>query len=211
MARTSIATDNFNRASLGSDWAQLNSATSDVTINSSIRIAGTSDQPVSGAAAARWVGAGTFADDQYSSIEIIGLGHWTNQYHVGVIVRASADTGTGRDFYGASVEYDASSSPYPTRLYKIVNGTYTSIYSALVAWADGDKIELEVEGSELRVCKNGTPLGGSFTQTDTSLTTGAPGVCVSGAGVAYGDNWEGGNMGGGFQSAWAVNSNQVIQ
>lgn len=195
MARSSIATDNFNRASLGTDWAQLNAVTGgSISINSSIRAAPGADQPPSTASTARWVGAGTFSDDQYSSLVLIGVGYWTADYNCGVVVRAGSGTDGSRSYYGASVEYTDSGSQN-TRLFKVVSGTYTSIYAAGVSWTDGDRIELEAEGTTLRVCKNGTPLGGSFTQTDSSLTTGLPGIVIGGVSVAYGDDWEGGNIG----------------
>ena len=196
MARTTVATDNFNRASLGTDWAQLNAANNTVTINSSIRIApsGTGSVALGLEAAARWVGAGTFNADQYSSLQIVNVDFQTASYNIGVICRASSDTNTARDYYGASIALDGSST-YTTTLYKVVNGTYTSLYSAAQAWSVNDYLSLEVEGTTLRLCRNGTPLGGSFTLTDSSISAvGAPGVTISGTTVAFGDNWEGGNL-----------------
>lgn len=197
MARTSIATDNFNRASLGSDWAQLNTSNiGDVQIDSSIRIKGEySTQPTDQQTAARWVGAGSFTDDQYSQLKLLNpLDFAGSTQRAGVIVRASSDTGNNRDYYEAYIASDSASTP-TTYLAKWVNGTRTGLYSAAQTWAVNDTISLEVEGTTLRVCRNGTPLGGSWTVTDSSITTGLPGVTLAGGANCLGDDWEGGNMG----------------
>jgi len=195
MARTLIASDDFNRAgpSLGSNWANLNTLSrGDVLINSSTRAAGEYSGSAGEFPAARWVGAGTFTDDQYSSITMLNcIGAGSSAYIIGVIVRASADTYTARDYYEASVQVDPA-NPLTTTLKKWVNGTATVLHSATVTWANNDVLSLEAEGTTLRVCKNGTPLGGSFTQTDSSLTTGKPGITL--AASIYGDDWEGGNV-----------------
>jgi hypothetical protein len=194
VARTSIATDNFNRASLDANWAQLNSFWGSIGITASTRVYGSVDRTPGDGAAARWVGAGTFTDDQYSSLVVGALTWLTTSYNIGVICRASADTDGTRDYYGASVCMDAAGPTYTTVLYKVVNGTITTLHSAAATWAVSDRIELEVEGTTLRVCKNGTALGGSFTQTDSSLSTGAPGVALGGGTTIYGDDWEAGTI-----------------
>ncbi len=198
MARTSVATDNFNRASLGADWAQLDNGYGNVVTNSSLYVASDSgaDGGLNRMGTARWVGAGTFTDDQYSSLKLVEpLGFVGGTARAGVIVRASADTGANRDYYEAYVQSDSSTTP-TTVFAKQVNGTRTLLHSAAVSWAVNDRLELEAEGTTIRVCKNGTPLGGSFTQTDSSITTGLPGVAMGTSGNR-GDDWEGGNLGSG--------------
>lgn len=191
MARTLIASDNFNRASLGADWGMVNTVRGNVVIDSSTRVWGEyaaigDDHPT-----ARWVGAGTFSDDQYSSAVIIDSTPPGSTYRFGVVVRASADTNGTRDYYEAYVAL--ITSLVTTHLTKVVNGTKTDIYvSSSPTWADNDRIELEVQGTTLRVCKNGTPLGGSFTATDSSITTGKPGLSVTNQ--MYLDDWEGGDV-----------------
>lgn len=191
MARTLVASDNFNRASLGADWAMVNTIRGNVVIDSSTRVWGEyaaigDDHPT-----ARWVGAGTFSDDQYSSAVIIDSTPPGSTYRFGVVVRASADTNGTRDYYEAYVAL--ITGLVTTHLTKVVNGTKTDIYvSSSPTWADNDRIELEVQGTTLRVCKNGTPLGGSFTATDSSITTGKPGLSVTNQ--MYLDDWEGGDM-----------------
>jgi len=197
MPRSQVASDNFNRESLGTtDWTQLNSGFCLMQIRSSTLLETSHEQSLDGAGAARWVGAGTFSNDQYAELKINTLPALTTNSFIGVICRASADTDANRDYYFAVVSSDGSGPNYTTVLGKVVNGTRTTLYSATNAWAVNDLISLEVEGSTLRLCKNGTALGGSFTQTDTALTTGKPGI--TGSGVATtgpsGDDWTAGDM-----------------
>lgn len=199
MARTLVASDNFNRAALGADWAQVCTTRGNIVINTSTRVWGEyaaigDDHPT-----AKWVGAGTFTDDQYSSAVLLDSTPTGSTYRFGVIVRASAGTNSTRDYYEAYVAL--ITGLVTTHLVKFVDGVATYIHtSSSPTWADNDRIELEVQGNTLRVCKNGTPLGGSFTYTDTTapLTTGLPGISVTNQ--MYLDDWEGGSIGGGGSS-----------
>lgn len=199
MPRAQVATDDFNRADsgdLGADWSNLNPgwATADIVTNT-CRGADTSQDQ-----AARWNGAGTFADDQYSKIAISGLAFENGSFRGGVAARASADIDGGRDFYVLYVAYDAAGPNYTTVLGRVVNGTLTTLNSASRAWANGDTVELEVttlDANTVRlVCyKNGV----SFVTVDDTnaarLTTGKPGLYVQGnATQPILDNWEGGNF-----------------
>lgn len=193
MSRNLIASDNFNRAdgSPGSDWQQLNPYWGSVSISSN-QITGSvghaTERPCM-----RWVGGGTFNADQYASLRISqSLPYQSSNYGLGVIARASGDINGARDFYFAIVLADSPGPNYTTQLGKVVNGTVTVLHSAAIAWSLNDRIELEVEGTTLRLCKNGVPLGGSFTQTDTSLSSGQPGVVINE--LLLGDDWEAGNM-----------------
>lgn len=208
MARVTIATDNFNRAALGSNWQQLNPIQGNIAIQASTLIVAPNANPDDARQAARFNGttspgtgqvineSGVFTDDQYAKVKIALLQEFDADYSGGVIVRASADQDAARDYYAAVVLADSAGPTYTTILEKIVNGTRTQLHSAQVEWAVGDFIELEAEGTTLRVCKNGTPLGGSFTQTDASLTTGKPGYIGAGDETVgfQGDDWEGGNI-----------------
>ena len=192
--RTPIATDDFNRASLGTtDWTQLNTDNGSITISASTVVTGS----VAGTIrpAARWTGAGTFTDNQYVKIAVILVADNGDSYANGVICRASADTNTTRDYYLAEV-HSGGGANRTVQLAKIVNGTRTQRHSASVAWSSGDTIELECNETEIKAMKNGTALGGLYTWTDADLTTGNPGVVASGAAAGTtGDNWEGGNLG----------------
>lgn len=193
--RTSIATDNFNRAgpALGSNWATLNNlAGDDMKIVASVRVTGASTG--SSRAAARWVGAGSFTADQYSGIKITALGFITTDYSIGVICRASADTDSARDFYEVLVLSDSSGPNYTTQVNKVVNGTRTALNSASRAWAVNDRVECEAEGTTIRGLKTGVAF---FTVTDSSIATGNPGIAGSNDqtdGNSTGDDWDGGNL-----------------
>lgn len=195
MSRSAVATDNFNRAALGTDWAQLNSGLGGtVSISGSTQlVANFGTQPTDQKATIRWVGSGTFNADQYSSVRLVDpLTFGGSAQRVGVCVRASADADGAKDYYEAYVIADSATTP-TTRLVKWVNGTRTDITGGAQAWAANDLLSLEVEGTTLRVCRNGTALGGLFTSTDTDLASGQPGVVV-GADSVFVDDWEGGNL-----------------
>lgn len=202
MARVLVQTDNFNRASLGANWAQLAPVNGNIAIFSSTYVSGGNGGPDDSRQSARWVGSGTFTADQYSELAISNLSDLNTDYGMGVICRASADTDAGRDYYEAVVLATVGASTRTVRLGKYVNGTYTQLNSATMAWANGDRIGLECEGTTIRATKNGVALGGSYTQTDTSLSSGQPGVSGAGSDIIHGDDWEAGNMAAPLPVAW---------
>ena len=188
MARTTVATDDFNRASLGADYAQINTGLGgNVSINSSIRVQGQyATQPVDDKATARRI-TETFSDDQFASMAITNINDdvgVTNK--VGVAVRVGSATDGSKNLYEVVVTSGAVGDK-TISLNKWVAGTRTVLHSGTAAFTNNDLIELEVIGTTLTVCKNGTALGGSFTQTDSSLTTGKPGIVV-GSTNTYGDS-----------------------
>ncbi len=188
MPRTVIATD--NGALTGGNWTQLNTDWSSVT-GGTVFAASASNGSNEGAAV--WSGTGSFTDAQYAKITIGGLAFLNSAHAIGVIVRASTDTNAARDFYFAYVAADTAAPNYTPVLGKVVNGTRTVLHSATVAWANGNTLSLEVDGTTLTVFKNDVALGGSFIQTDASLSTGKPGICANGP-APTGDDWEGGNI-----------------
>lgn len=197
MARTAIATDDFNRASLGANWSQIaNGIGGSISINSSTRATGATGNYAENAAA-RWVGAGTFTANQYAAAKLLNFDFQSANYWAGVIVRASGDTDAARDFYYAIVQMDGGGPSYTTRVGKVVNGTHTSLANVGQAWSVNDVISLEVEGTSLRVFRNGTQITG-LNATDASLSTGAPGIILSQS--FYLDDFEGGNITGGGAS-----------
>jgi hypothetical protein len=189
--RTSVATDNFNRASLGANWQQVNSSLGgNLSINGSVTFESTHTTPGGSSAAAVWVGAGSFTADQYSSAVFVDTSFGGENYGIGVLCRASTDTDAARDYY----QFEALSNN-TGRFGKVVNGTYTEFNAASVTWANGDRVEIECQGTTIRAMRNGTALGGAWTVTDSDLSTGAPGIAATGAsGVAEGDDWIGGNL-----------------
>lgn len=195
MSRQLIATDNFNRTgfALGSNWVTLNNSLGgDMELIATARV--TASVTGTNRAAARWVGAGSFTDDQYSGIKITALGFNDINIAIGVICRASADTDAARDFYEVLVVADTAGPNYTTQVNKVVNGTRTALDSTSRAWAVNDRVELECEGTTIRGMKNGVAF---FTTTDASITTGLPGIAGANNatdGNATGDDWEGGNL-----------------
>ncbi|HET9708379.1 MAG TPA: hypothetical protein VFP39_08750, partial [Gemmatimonadales bacterium] len=193
-----VATDDFNRGSIGANWLQLDSFWGVIATSGTVAYGSGSAQALPIGSQARWVGAGTFAADQYSQAAIGGLEFQSGNYHAGVLVRCSTDadsSGTStRDFYGVSVLYDSAGPNYTTKLYKVVNGVLTTLYSASVAWSNGDVLKLTVVGSTLTAYKNGVAISG-FSATDTDLSSGNPGIEAASNGTANEtlDNWEGGS------------------
>jgi hypothetical protein len=145
----------------------------------------------------KWSGSGSFTDNQYASAVLGGLPAFNgNDHYLGVACRMQGNEGT-RDWYGASVSESAGSSPFTTRLFKIINGSETVIHEAAVAWANGDRLEIECSGTTIRVLRNSAALGGSFTATDTEIPSGVPGVYgKSGASMTF-DDMQMGNLSGG--------------
>jgi len=189
-ARNSIATDDFNRGSIGANWESTEQwDCSAVIIDLSTRFTGShSSAPCS----SRWVGTGTFTNDHYSKAAVVSWGGSTNQ-QVGVACRMSADinsSGTNaRDHYQYTILDDSGTSSKTTRLIKYINGAPTTLDTATVAWTGGDTIEIECEGTTIRGFKNGVQ---QVSVTDASLSTGGPGIIADGG--IYGDNWEGGSI-----------------
>lgn len=191
---SAIASDDFNRASLGAtDWTQLNAAWSNVQITGST-VFDASASNANNEGAAVWIGAGSFSADQWSEVTVGGLAFASIDWCVGVIARSTIDTGANRDFYFFFVAGTSAGPNYTTVLGKVVNGTRTVLNSANQAWSNGDTISIECEGTEIRGCRNGTALGGAFTVTDSDLSTGNPGILANGNTALTGDNWSAGDM-----------------
>lgn len=139
----------------------------------------------------RWSGGGTFTDNQYAKATVGGLSWAGFNSQVGVIVRASGDVDGAADHYRLCI-WDDAVSVRTTKLIKMVNGTETTLDTRTQAWDNGDTIELEAEGTDLRAYRNGTLL---YTVTDSSLTSGAPGMFMRGSSNNPTlEDWEGGNV-----------------
>lgn len=139
----------------------------------------------------RWSGGGTFTDNQYAKATVGGLSWAGFNSQVGVIVRASGDVDGAADHYRLCI-WDDAVSVRTTKLIKMVNGTETTLDTRTQAWDNGDTIELEAEGTDLRAYRNGALL---YTVTDSSLTSGAPGMFMRGASNNPTlEDWEGGNV-----------------
>lgn len=193
-----IASDNFDRAdgALGANWSSLNplnGGNPEVNTNSARSNFAVADQ----AACARWNGTGSFNDDQYSQAIIGALSFLTDSYRCGVIVRASADTDGGRDFYAGYVALDGGGTR-TWRIIKVLNGTVSTLASGTAAFADNDVIRLRATGTTtvtLTLTQNGSTLGTPPTDSTSPISGGKPGIYVSG-GFTSGPailSWSGGN------------------
>ena len=139
--------------------------------------------------AAYW-NADTFGSDQYAEAKLVGNVTYYSQ--IGVAVRCAA----GGNHYGLYFQ----SGGQHIWLYKLVSGTWTELAHAqgVGAWHNGDTIRLEVSGTTLTPKHNGALITALGTVSDSSLSSGAAGICGYGIDAAARlDDWQGGNLGGG--------------
>lgn len=120
----------------------------------------------------------TFTGDQYS--QLIISGSLTNNYYIGVTVRSSSN-----NCYGFYVDTD------DWYLFELISGSWSEIASGSDTFSNNDTLRLEVSGTTLTAKQNGSTI---TTQTDNSLSTGAPGVAFYDSGLSKGDDFEGGDL-----------------
>lgn len=195
MARSLIASDDFS-ATL-SNWTNIATWRGSISISGGA-LTGSGVAGI-GSATIRWSGAGSFSNDQYCKITVSGLAFLTSSYVHAVLVRCGTGTYNtstdNRSFYYAAI-YNDGSGTYTTVVGKVVSGTNTVLASTFQAWVDGDTLEIEVEGTDLRVYRNGTEIA-TLASTDSDLSTGVPGLVLSGGGQGLTmDDFEGGNITG---------------
>jgi hypothetical protein len=167
--------DNATRANgaIGSNWTVEQNG---LNIASN-QIQGTS----TGANSAFWT-ASTFSNSQFAQATITALNGTTD--FPGVSVLASG-TGSNSTYYAC---LEDSTNIY---IQRVVNAAATNLTSAASTGAVGDLLRLEVApGGALTCYKNGTV---ALTSTDTQITSGAPGISLTGS-VATLKNWSGGNL-----------------
>lgn len=184
---TPVATDTFTEADGGvpANFTDLDG------VNGQIQIAGNKFRSPYGAYSGAVRTSGTYSNDQYSQCVLSGITASLSGDAIGVLVRASTDVDTARDFYFAYVTDNGT----PTVTYgKVVNGTTTnfSLDSTATTWTNGDVLRLYVIGTTVAVQKNGSDV---LSTTDAALSTGRPGI-LGHAGASEtmrGDDWEGGD------------------
>jgi hypothetical protein len=151
--------DDFERASLGSNWSSANGA----------QIYNSSDFGGSTAATynlAYWTGS-TLANDQYSEIVLAAL----PAGHEAIAAVRVTDVG---NFYGLRVKTDTF------EIFKVVAGTSTTLLDLGLPYPDvGNTVRLEISGTTLKAYLNGTLRNQT---TDSALTGGSPGLAVYFAG-----------------------------
>jgi hypothetical protein len=209
MARTSIATDAFTYSNgvlesvAGGNWTNLRPSTNDVSVSSNAVV----NSGFSTISNYRWDGTGSFTADQYAKITLTTI-NWTSTPNVklGVSVRFASDTDANRDGYYAYIQ-DESGTVH-TKIDKVVNGTATNLSDATGdGFANGDTIELEAEGTTLRVFKNGVELRSVSDSDIGGSSSHKPGLSMSDtAALSVMDSWEGGNITGSSGTAALLTS-----
>lgn len=198
MPRTLIASDDFNRASLGANWAQAGPILpggflADLRIRSSL-YAEASGQGAD--AVGRWVGAGSFEANQFAKATLANVGYWGVSTRAGVAVCVQPNRGTvsapESSYYAVRVHGDASGAK-TTSLVRVVNAVETVLASTTMTWSTGDTIELERDGTTLRPYRNGSAIA-ALTVSDSAISGGVPGALCRAAGAIYLDDWSGGNI-----------------
>jgi len=198
-------------AELGSgtypDWTNVNTANAgNLKVTSGV-VSGTfsfSPENGDGVAAAFWSGSGSFTDDQYAICKVKGIVNDSINVGRGVMCRGSGSGGT-RTYFALYVYNAIVTTNYVTRLFKVVNGTYTNIASTEVAFASDDTVELECSGTSpaitLTAYRNGSEIA-ALTQTAsvTGPDTGKPGLLAGDDGAlpnGAADDFVAGNLTGG--------------
>lgn len=132
--------------------------------------------------------ANVFNDNQFSEATIAAIsgGSVGGDEGIGVALRCATAAQT---FYRLIANAAATSN---TGLSKKVAGVYTNLGFATASWAANDVIRGEVDGSMVRIKRNGTLV---IQQTDTSITTGRAGISYSSSlTTALLDNWNSGDL-----------------
>jgi len=132
----------------------------------------------------------TWPNDQYSQIVLAATLLDTGS----AIVRGdTSGAGEDRDVYfgGLANIFEGNND---SRIFKYVDGTYTSIASNVTDIAAGDTLYLEVQGTSLLLKVNGSNRVGP--STDTAHASGGAGIGAyySTVNVALMDTWEGGDF-----------------
>lgn len=176
-----IAADAFAGTAnpLGGDWTTIPGGLGDLQKASGI-VRGTATSSRNGAYNVTAVG-----DDQYSQATIISA-VGGNAPCVAVRISASDES------YYAFCPIDAGGDAWD--LFKQVSGAYTSLSSDFNAWAPGDVIKIEAQGTAIRGYINGALVASA---TDSSVTTGQFGIVLSAGGTLTDteiDDWSGGDF-----------------
>ncbi|HXJ04388.1 MAG TPA: hypothetical protein VNH65_04770 [Candidatus Acidoferrum sp.] len=170
------AYDNATRANgtIGSNWTVEQNG---LNIASN-QIQGTS----AGASNSAFWNANTFSNSQFAQATVTALNGTTD--FPGVSVYASG-TGSSSSFY------DCLENTTNIYIQRVVNASSTNVTSTASTGVVGDILRLEVgPGGALTCYKNGAV---ALTFTDTQITSGSPGLIISGS-VATLKNWSGGNL-----------------
>jgi hypothetical protein len=209
MARNLVASDNFDSYATGSNlgdaanWLELNNSTGLFKVSKPASD-GVAYEAFQQRSECRWDGSGTFANDQYSKGTLDNLfGGSEPTRYIGVAVRMSPDTLTGRDYYALRVYDGLNTGATKTHIVKVLNNTESDLYAAATGdnWTNGDTMSIEAIDNganvDLKIYKNDVFVR---TATDSSsvLASGKPGIVGLGSSAAadtpWVDDWEGGDV-----------------
>ena len=179
------ASDNFNRANdpsgLGSNWtAQCNSSGIVVSVNTAYKGGVGNDYSFYNA-----ISPGA---DQYSKVKLVS-GFGGGVYGAATVRASGTSEGTMNAYVFIS---NGSSGSGNSEIQKFVSGSNTKLANVATTLSAGDFIELRVVGTSpatLYAYKNGALVAST---TDSSLSSGKPGIGAYGAGITF-DDWEGGD------------------
>lgn|SRR5579859_1763490 len=187
-----IVRDTFTRANvgtLGANWTALSDALDTAVLGITNNAAEV--QTFTGGRAASFWNANTFQANQYSQVYASGSATGTNSHRDGVIVR-----GTASGYYGFTWDLTGTATTN-FQLFKVVSGVLTDLGGAALQGPTpvlGSLLRLEIVGTNLLAYCDGTLI---FDVTDSSISSGAPGVTGSMAAstpTAFMTNWEGGSL-----------------
>jgi hypothetical protein len=176
-------TDDFNGASLDAAWTVLSGTpvVSGGAVNPNGVMIRTGE---------------TFDNDHFSQITIVEA---TEQGFCAIVRVTDAN-----NFYYFYINGTTA------QIFKLVGGSFAAVSSQAVGLsvAAGAVWKLEITGTSLKGYLNGVEV---CSGTDSDLATGVPGIIDFQQSTATIDQWIGGPLaGGGFQAAWARNSNVMI-
>jgi hypothetical protein len=183
------ASDNFNRANgpLGPNWTAFSDGGLSI-VSDQVQGSSSSDE-------GDYWSAQSFGSNQFSQITVTSTplsgGQW--------IAAAARVQGSGQNGYFGLYYWNFGSPEL--MLFKRSGGAWTELGGTYNSGAlsAGTQLELLVSGSTVSFLQNGVQ---RLSVTDTTFTSGAPGIMASGASTA--GNWSGGTVGGGGTTSYTV-------
>lgn len=205
-----LAADDFNRADAAANLGALWTSRQGSSPNQ-YGIVSNRAQPGSFSASdlCTFYNGATFPPDQYAQVAVYGITGTTNTNGLGPAVRIRTDNiGGGSSFLDMYEMCINAAGSNNVSLNRWVAGAFTNIAQRTQAFSDGDIARLAIQGTTLRMYRNGVQLGADV--TDTSLTTGAAGMCLVSAMTAGAlDSFEAGDVQPAVDSFNRTNSNSL--
>jgi len=180
-----LATDNFNRADtigpdMGQGWVNVTGYSADngmqIVSNAVVPTTLASDK-------VELYTSASFKADQYAQADISVTGA-TSETGIGLALRGG--------FNGSYYRIVVNKGDF-IHISKFILGAFTSLAFRGTAWTDGDTLRVEVQGTTIRVYRNGIQQGADI--TDASIVSGYSGVAYSSTSTSASlDNWSAGSI-----------------